>query len=170
MSVPEVLRFERELSCLPTGQSRHVQAALLAAGRKLLAGSTQAGLATDQTSQWYESLGIVCPLACGGGCALYAGRPLACREHFATGRSAEPASAGCPGAEVLPLPVSVLEALADLSAQVQAMPLESIALPLALPWLEDNRSRLLRTWPAADLARTLVGILERQALRRLHAA
>ena len=70
----------------------------------------------------------------------------------------------------MPLPMSVLEAVAEASAALLGEPVESVALPLALPWLDSRRALMRRTFPAAQVAELLAAAIKKQIARRVAAA
>jgi len=68
------------------------------------------------------------------------------------------------------MPLSVAEALACLSAELQHTPPESIMLPVALLWAEAADWRVRRTWPAAELLERFAAIARALAARVAAAA
>ena len=96
---------------------------------------------------------------------LYEQRPLACREHIATGSNffCQTDHRGEPN--VVPMPVSVLEAVGQLTAELENLDIEAIMLPLALPWAHTNIECSHRTWPAVTMVKRLVEILKETAVK-----
>jgi hypothetical protein len=90
----------------------------------------------------------------------YEQRPLACREHIATGSSffCQPDHKGEPN--MVPMPVSVLEAIGQLAAELENLDIEAVMLPSAFAWTQDNLWRSRRTWPAVTMVKRFVEILE----------
>ena len=173
LSVPEVFRLREELLAIPQDKSSRIlkSCALVAInildkGTKKLNTNelTENDLAqANQVSKWYAGLKLACPFLSDGLCMLYEQRPLACREHIATGSNffCQPDRRGEPN--VVPMPISVLEALGQLTAELENLEIEAIMLPLAFPWAQDNLERSKRTWPAVTMVKRFVEILERTA-------
>lgn len=165
LAIPEVLRLKQEIDSMPPRQSRRIQESMLAASRELLS-HTSTAMAQEaspaETAAWYRSLGLRCPMAVEDFCGVYASRPLACREHFAVGIAVAGKPSDCPGSDVLPMPVSVLQALADVTSVALNQPVEAVVLPLAMVWLQSHSDLLTRTFPADWLMSQLVDSLQRQ--------
>lgn len=180
LSVPEVFRMKQEFDALPPRRRAHVARAFLAAGRALTQnpppalaqpqGAAPSAHNLQAISQWYASLNLACPLLQADLCTNYAQRPLACREHIALCGASDGKTA-CPGSRPLPLPASVHEALGAVAAELEGLPLESVALPLALNWLDIHDARRpLRRWPMKTLAIRFFAALNDMLRRNLAAA
>ena len=172
LSVPEVCRLNEEISTSsPRWREQIWQTSLLAARRILsqkppetfidqtedrsLLGEEKLNLVSD----WYASLKLSCPFLCNGRCSIYDRRPLACREHFVKGSAA--ACSGKPGiAEVVKMPVNMPNVLAQLAGELEDTDQESVMLPLALVWYEQNRQRALRSWPAVMMVNRFLEIVK----------
>ncbi len=61
--------------------------------------------------------------------------------------------------DVVKMPVSVLECLGRLTAELEQSDVEAIMLPLALPWAQENTERSNRTWPAVAMVDQFIDIL-----------
>ncbi|MCP4260660.1 MAG: hypothetical protein GY774_24515 [Planctomycetes bacterium] len=58
------------------------------------------------------------------------------------------------------MPVSVLDCLGQLTAELEQSDVEAVMLPLVLPWLHENLKRGERTWPAVKMVECFVEILQ----------
>jgi Fe-S-cluster containining protein len=170
LSVPEAFRLRDDVSALPAGQRRSVQQSCLAAAKKILeavpqdfAGSEPAPADiqthTSRLGGWYAGLRLPCPFLSDGLCTSYQTRPIACREHLVTGSAALCRGDGADEPSVAPAPVSVLECLGRLAAELEQSEPEAVMLPLALPWAQENISRSRRTWPATAMVERFIEIL-----------
>lgn len=176
LSSPEAFRLAAEVRSLPAPRRLGLMRSMLAAARRLLeAGPPDLPHATETlghgivvspagaAGQWYAELDITCPFLVGDACAVYVQRPLACVEHMVT---SPPQFCGHfqPGrGSILSPPVSVLEALAILAAEVEQIPLEPVMLPLLPAWCDVNAHRAEATWPATELVERFGVILRRLA-------
>jgi hypothetical protein len=61
--------------------------------------------------------------------------------------------------QIVQMPVSVLQCLGQLTAEIEQSNIEMVMLPLALPWAQDNLERGERTWPAVTMVERFVEIL-----------
>ena len=99
---------------------------------------------------------------------IYEQRPIACREHLVIG----PASGCVPGStdqtQVVQMPFSLLEALAQLTSEIEHRSIETIILPFALPWCYSNPEYARHTWPARQLVRHFINILTGEDLAHLN--
>jgi len=180
--VPEALRLMEEFAALPARRRQRLDRSFLAAGSRLLQarppalpvaaattdGRPQAGLVA--AGHWYAGLRLACPILSGSSCTLYSCRPIACREHMV---KAAPRLCEGPHPEpgrLLRPPISVVEALGRLAAEVEGTDLEAVMLPLLPAWWAGNARRAERTWPAGELAGRFVAILQRLAADGANAA
>ena len=62
--------------------------------------------------------------------------------------------------DVVKLPVSILECVGQLTAELEQSEVEAIMLPLALPWAQENLGRAERTWPAVTMVERFVEIIK----------
>jgi Fe-S-cluster containining protein len=175
LSPPEAFRISEEVTALPVRHrgrivERYVRAAqtVLRAGPPRVADSLHPQVGFDETlarvSRWYAGLELDCPFLVRRICAIYAARPLACREHVVThdpDRCADPQHAPVEGQ--VAQPVSIAVALSALAGEVEGADPEAVMLPLAMMWAQEQRQRAERTYPAVELFRRLADILRRQA-------
>lgn len=170
LSVPEAFRLQEDLSAMPPQQGKTMLHACLAAAGKILQnkpgdlvcegpleanGLEQAG----RIGQWYAGLNLPCPFLTDDVCVSYKDRPIACREHFVTSPAVLCLAGATPEPSVVPIPVSVLECLGQLAAELEHREVEAVILPLALPWTLKNHDRSARTWPTGMIVERLIEIL-----------
>ena len=176
LSVPEVFRLREDVSALPAEQGKAILHACLNAAGKILektpdnpASSEPRGTnsreQTNRIGQWYAGLNLPCPFLSEGACISYEHRPIACREHTVTGSAAQCVAGGTSEASVVPMPVSVLECLGQLSAELEQRDVEAVILPLALPWALKNHERSGCTWPARTMVERFIEILKAAAAK-----
>jgi hypothetical protein len=70
---------------------------------------------------------------------------------------------GTDESHIVQMPVSVLECLGELTAELEQSNIEAVMLPLALPWALENLERSRRTWPAVFMVERFIGILKAAA-------
>lgn len=168
MSVPEVFRLREELSAMPTDYSSRILRSCLDTAERILDNkfeSEDEQPKMNNVSEWYSGLEQACPFLSDELCTLYDQRPLACREHIITGQSffCQPEHKGEPN--VVPMPVSILEVMGKLSAELEQSEIEAVMLPLAFAWAEDNLHRAEHTWPAVTMIKRFAEILKATAVK-----
>ncbi len=173
MSVPEAFRLAEELSAIPASEGQPlIKSSIETAGKILdnmptdfdLSGSAdENGLRSEEVGDWYAGLGLPCPFLSDGLCLRYEQRPIACREHLVTGSATLCDLASTEQAEGVKMPVSVLECLGRLTAELEQSDVEAVMLPLALPWAQENIERAGRTWPAPTMVERFIEILQTTA-------
>lgn len=181
LSVPEAFRFRQEVLAMPADNQRTVMKSCLETAKIILDnmpgdldisestkinGRTQA----SRLGRWYAALKSPCPFLSEGLCTRYDQRPTACREYIMTGSASLCEDKSTNGSQVAPMPVSVLEALAQLTAELEQSSIEAVMLPLALPWAQENLERDERTWPAVVMVQKLVEIVKAMAAQNSPAA
>jgi Fe-S-cluster containining protein len=175
LSVPEVFRMREYVFSRTTFEKNLIIRSFLLAARKVFQqkppyfildnpkNSEKSNIASKKLSDWYLKLNLYCPFLCDGLCTAYEDRPVACREHLVTG-----SSRGCRGqkikAKVVPIPVSMVDVLGKLTAELEGAMEEAVMLPLAFLWYEHNLHRDLQTWPAAEIVEKFVQIAEKLSL------
>ena len=175
LSIPEAFRLRQEVLCLPAAQREailqsSIDSAMQILDRKLARKitdelpQTDERIAANRISRWYAGLRLVCPFLSGGLCEWYAQRPLACREHVVSGPASLCAGSWSDMQHVVETPVSGLEALAELTGELENSCIEAIMLPFALAWAEDNIERSERTWPTRQMVERFFEILSTMAL------
>ncbi|MFW6061400.1 MAG: hypothetical protein ACOC93_01200 [Planctomycetota bacterium] len=166
VSPPEALRLAVEIDQMPPRlgaclRQRFADAAVrLAACARRTAppGETPR---MDRLSEMYADLHAPCPLLHNGLCAHYACRPVACREHIT---AASPAACSRPGgAEPVQLPVSLLEGLLRLTAELTGAEAEVLGLGQSLAWAQRRPQLHERTWPSRMIFGRFLQILDQLA-------
>ena len=174
LSVPEAFRIAEELPMMPAGENGTMIQSSLDACRTILdrvpgnldtqePAETNHTVRSKQLGHWYAGLGLACPFLSNGLCVPYEQRPIACREHMVTGPADSCDVANSNEPDVVKMPVSVLECLGQLTAELEQSEVEAVMLPLALPWAHENIDRSRRTWPAVTVVERFVRILHDRA-------
>jgi len=175
LSVPEAFRLVEELSAMPVSQGRTLTQSSLDAAKIVLdhmpkdfemGESTEpnnGSIQLKQLSDWYAGLGLACPFLSDNICVTYEQRPIACREHMVTSSARSCDLASTDEQDVVKIPVSVLECLGRLTAELEESDVEAVMLPLALPWAQENIERSRHTWPAVAVVERFVEILQSTA-------
>ncbi|MDO8302456.1 MAG: YkgJ family cysteine cluster protein [Sedimentisphaerales bacterium] len=167
LSAPEIFRFRQEI--FPRAKyvpDTMLRTYLLAARRLISHRPPQDAFRNPDDlsalSHWYASLNLTCPFLYSRQCSIYHQRPLACREHFVTGFAR-----GCRGnsskAQAIELPVQMGNILCRLTKELCDVD-DTVMMPLALAWYEENKHLDERTWPAATIAKLFVEIAEETVL------
>jgi Fe-S-cluster containining protein len=174
LSVPEALAVVEETSRLPQPRrSILIDACIDSAAKVLahcrdlpdaesLAAPKGRDKAVSATADWYSALSLTCPFLVDAACTIYPTRPLACREHFVAGSASLCADLLCDDDSVVPMPVSILNTLVELTARLEQSSLETVMLPLAYAWAEQNAHRAARTWLATFVVETFIELLTAQ--------
>ena len=170
LSVPEALCMAEELSALPPEEGRTLLQSSLDTAKTILEQMpkdfntgeppTDSGIRSSQLGAWYAGLRLHCPFLLDNLCVMYDQRPIACREHVVTGTATLCDVEGTGEPDVTKMPVSVLECLGRLAAELEQSDVEAIMLPLALPWAQENIERSKRTWSAVDMVEQFIHILQ----------
>ncbi len=174
LSVPEAFRLSEELSAMPADKSRTLLQSSLDTARTILEqrprefdmnglAPADSGIRSNRLGTWYGGLKLRCPFLSDGLCVIYENRPMACREHVVTGSAALCDVEGTNQPQVVKMPVSILECLGQLTAELEQSDVEAVMLPLALPWARENIERSRRTWPAVTMVERFVDILQEAA-------
>jgi Fe-S-cluster containining protein len=173
LSVPEVFRFKEEVSAMPAECNRAVLQSCLDAAKRILDKKLIKNEFAEMNGQaqisrlgrWYADLKLDCPFLSDGLCTLYEQRPTACREHIVTGSALLCEAERMGQSQIVPMPVSVLECLGLLAADLEQSDIEAVMLPFALPWAQGNLERSERRWPAVIMVERFVEILKAAASR-----
>ena len=166
LSVPEAFRLRQDLLLQSEGELNRILQSCLDTTQSMLDirppifSSKNDQSPVDQISKRYSGFKLACPFLSDGLCVSYEQRPLACREHIVTGSSifCQPEYGGEP--DVASMPVSVLEVLGELTAELEGSDVEAVVLPLAFVWLHDNLERAERTWSWVTMVERFVEILK----------
>ena len=176
LSIPEAMRLSEEVMQLPEWEQSLVYESTTVIARHILEltpkgflqelAKTQNGIAPklNGISKWYHSMNLPCPFLLSNMCAIYNQRPMVCREHLVVNSvldiCCKPDNAKQP--QVLRAPISIAEALAELTGELEQKPVETIMLPFVLAWCDSNYEYFERTWPASELVERFVEILSRK--------
>lgn len=174
LSVPEVFCLRQEVLAMPADQGRTVLKSCLETAKKILEnwpGKFETNELTkingqsrhSDISRWYAGLELLCPLSSDGLCTAYQQRPIACREHLVTGSVLSCNAKKTDELQVVQTPVSILEALAQLTAELEQSTVEAVMLPLALPWAQENLERANQTWPAVMMVKRFIEFVKAMA-------
>jgi Fe-S-cluster containining protein len=171
LSVPETFRLVEELATMPPEKGRTLLRSSLDTAKTILeqmprdltedeSASKDNGIRSDQLGAWYAGLGLRCPFLSDNLCVTYDQRPIACREHIVTGSETSCNVEGTDEPDIVKMPVSVLECLGRLAAELEQSDVEAIMLPLALPWAQQNTERSKRTWPAVTMVEQFIHLMQ----------
>ena len=114
-------------------------------------------------SKWYHSMNVPCPFLTGNVCAIYNQRPMVCQEHLVVNSAPDccnPDKTKQP--QILKPPVSIAEALAELTSRLEQKPAEAILLPFVFAWCDENYEYFEHTWPASELVSRFIKIISSQ--------
>jgi Fe-S-cluster containining protein len=171
LSIPEAFRLREEILALPAEQGRAVFQSCLETAKIILddkpkefeiteSTETNSQMQINQLSKWYASLKLACPFLSDSLCTSYEQRPIACREYIVTGSSLLCEDECSDESLSVQMPVSVLDCLGQLAAELEQSDIEAVMLPLAMPWVQENLERNERTWPAVTMVECFVEILQ----------
>ena len=174
LSVPEVFRLRQEVLAMPAEQGTSVLQSCLETAKKILderpkdsemneLAQTKSQTPILRLSRWYAGLKLPCPFLSNNLCISYEQRPIACREHMVTGPAILCDTEGMDESHIVQMPVSVLECLGELTAELEQSNIEAVMLPLALPWAQENLERSRRTWHAVTMVEYFIEILKSAA-------
>ncbi|MFP4435578.1 MAG: hypothetical protein ACOCVI_03750 [Planctomycetota bacterium] len=120
------------------------------------------GSVVDQMGRWYAELELPCPLLENALCSEYDIRPLACREYMVISPPEHCQGRSPHRATRIDLPVSIAESCMELAASMEGGEPEGIILTSMLAWLGDNLHRHEATFPALEMFRTFLQIVQRR--------
>jgi Fe-S-cluster containining protein len=171
LSVPEAFRIVEEVLAMSTLQGRVISQSFLDTAKIILNEKpkifevNESAEASDQTqvialSKWYASLKLACPFLSNNLCTSYEHRPLACREYIVTGSALLCNNEWSDESQTVQIPISILDCLGQLAAELEQSDIEAVMLPFALPWVQENLERGERTWPAVTMVECFGEILQ----------
>lgn len=174
LSLSEVFQTKKELAAMPADYCRTILQRSVNSTKKILGtgftklqcSSTSNQYEISKLNEWYAELNISCPFLENGSCGIYEQRPLACREHLVIGNPNICKSKPGYEPEVASAPVSVLEALGQLNAELNESIIEAVILPLALTLPEDYFNDSANCWPASAIVRRFIEIIKNMALHQ----
>lgn len=170
LSVPEAFRLREELLALPAEQGRALLQSCLDTAKRILdekpkefdineLTEAECQIQINQLGKWYAGLKLPCPFLSDSLCTSYENRPVACREYIVTGSALLCEDERTDESQIVQMPVSVLQCLGQLTAELEQSNIEAVMLPLAIPWAQENLERSERTWPAVTMVERFVEIL-----------
>lgn len=175
LAIPEAMRLNEEVMQMSKWEQRFVCESITLTAKqifKLTPKGFLQGLAEAQSemdsklndiSKWYYSMNLPCPFLLSDMCTIYNQRPMVCREHLVVNSapdSCKPHNTKQP--QLLQKPISIAEALAELTNELEQKPVETIILPFVLAWCDENYEYFEHTWPASELVGRFVEILNSQ--------
>ncbi|MDT8303806.1 MAG: YkgJ family cysteine cluster protein [Sedimentisphaerales bacterium] len=170
LSVPEAFCLREEIRAMPTEQSIAVSQSFLDTAKIILnekpkifeinESETNCQIQINDLSKWYASLKLACPFLSNNLCTSYEHRPIACREYIVTGSALLCEDEWSDESQIVQMPISILDCLGHLAAELEQSDIEAVMLPLALPWVQENLERGERTWPAVAMVECFVEILQ----------
>ncbi|MHC4113757.1 MAG: YkgJ family cysteine cluster protein [Planctomycetota bacterium] len=176
LAIPEVIQLNEEVMQMPKWKHRFVCESTALTARQILEltpkdlwqelaeAQSEIGSKLNSISKWYHSMNLPCPFLLKNMCIIYNQRPIACREHFVVNSAPDfcckPNSTKQP--QLLQMPISIAEALAELTSELEQKPVETIILPFALAWYDKNYGYFKHIWPASQLVRRFINVLTTQ--------
>ena len=171
LSVPEAFRLREEVLAMPAEQRNAVLQSCLDTAKRILdkkpkvfdineLAGAESQIKISQLGKWYAGLKLACLFLSDSLCTSYEHRPVACREYIVTGSALLCEAEWTDESQVVQMPVSVLDCLGQLTAELEQSNIEAVMLPLAIPWAQENIERAKRTWPAVTMVERFVKILQ----------
>jgi Fe-S-cluster containining protein len=157
LSPPEAYLLKERVQAMPeAGQAvLHERFAKVAQGLENggLGDSPLFSMAAD-----YFRLDLDCPFLVDESCSIHAMRPLACREHLVVSPMVHCGSFPNVFVRMQWSPLSVGDALSQLTAECLGAPMEMIPLLRGLRWVQENPEPGERAWEAEWLLDRLVAL------------
>ncbi len=177
LSVPEAFRLREEVLAMPEEQGKAVLQLCLDTAKRILdkkpkefdineLAGAESQIKIIQLGKWYAGIKLACPFLSDNLCASYEHRPIACREYIVTGSALLCEDERTDESQTVQMPVSVLQCLGQLTAELEQSNIEAVMLPLALPWAQENIERGERTWPAITMVERFVEILRAHSIEQ----
>ena len=181
LSVPEAFRLTEEVMAMPAESGRAVMQSSLETARTMLAerpvefdfnesAEMDCQAQISRLRRWCADIKLACPFLSEHLCTLYEQRPTACREHIVTGSPVKCEADAADEPQVVRMPVSILECLGQLTAELEQSEVEAVMLPLTLPWVQENIERGKRMWPAVGMVKSFAEIVKAKASEKSAAA
>jgi Fe-S-cluster containining protein len=155
LSIPEAFNLRETVLALPEGRRNAIFNSFLNSAKSILQKEKEdlPSMELSQLSRWYSQMNLTCPFLSDNACGIYNNRPVACREHLVTGTNLFCNPAQEKDFHKIDLPVSILECLGKLSAELKNTDVEAIIMPLALLWTQENPDSDIETWPSVEVVR-----------------
>lgn len=174
LTIPEAMCLTEEVRARPQWERRFVEESYLLTARCIL-GLTpkcslkkfahihlETGSRLKDLSDWYGQINLPCPFLLNNLCTIYKQRPIACREHLVISSPSDCKGHSTNHPQLVQMPISILNALACLTSELEQATNKAIILPFALIWCLDNPEYFKHTWPASYLVRRFINILTTQ--------
>ena len=171
LTIPEAVRLTEEVTTMPQWKRRFVNERSLLTARGILELTPkytlekftntrpESGCNLEDVSDWYSSINLPCPFLLNDLCMIYEQRPIACREHLVIGSASNCKSNSTNQTQLVQMPISILNALAHLTSELEETTIEAIILPFVFAWCQENPKYFKHTWPASQLVRCFINIL-----------
>lgn len=162
LSIPEAINLKETVLALPEDRKIAIFNSFLNSAKSILQNEKEDlhSMELDQLSRWYSQMNLTCPFLSDNACSIYDKRPVACREHLVTGTNLFCNPAQERDFHKIDLPVSILECLGKLSAELKNTDVEAIMMPLALLWTQENPDSDIETWPSVEIVRRFTEIIK----------
>ncbi len=162
LSIPEAFNLRETFLALPEGRRNTIFNSFLNAAKSILQKEQEdlPSMELDQLSRWYSQMNLTCPFLSDNACSIYNNRPVACREHLVTDTNLFCNPAQERDFHKIDWPVSILECLGKLSAELKNTDVEAIMMPLALLWTQENPDSDIETWPSIEVVRRFTEIIK----------
>lgn len=163
LAIPEAIHLYGAIEALPAERSRAMWHDSLSVAKRLLhndPGQVPNGDSSlESLGEWYSDKQVSCPFLKDDICTIYDVRPLACREYLVTSPARSCRTDSQASVEKLELPCSILESVGVVAAKLEGTPVDAVMLPLVLPWVLENRERVLRKWPAQEMIQCFLDVV-----------
>jgi len=171
LAVPEAMRLTEEVSAMAKSERKFVHESSLLAAKYIVEATPKhfiekftntkpkMTLKLKDISDWYRQMNLPCLFLLNGLCTIYEQRPIACREHLVIGSASVCEADGANQAQLVQMPISILEALAQLTSELEQTTIEAVILPFAVIWCRENPEYFKHTWPASQLVGRFINIL-----------
>lgn len=171
LTIPEAMRLTEEVTAMAQSERTFVDESCLLTARcileltpkdfieKFTKTESQTYSKLTDISDWYRQMNLPCPFLLNGLCTIYEQRPIACREHLVIGSASNCKVNSINQAQPVQMPISILEALAQLTNELEQTTIEVIILPFAVIWSRENPEYFKHTWPASQLVRRFINII-----------
>ncbi len=162
LSIPEAFNLRETVLALPESRRNSIFNSFLKSAKSILQNEKEDlySMELDRLSRWYSQMNLTCPFLSDNACGIYDKRPVACREHLVTGTKLFCNPAQQNDFHKIDLPVSILECLGKLSAELKNTDIEAIMMPLALLWTQENPDSDIETWPSVEVVRRFTEIIK----------
>ncbi len=177
LAIPEAMQLSEEVMQMSKWEQRLVYESTTLIAKQILEltpkgflqelaeAQSKIGSKLNDISKWYYSMNLPCPFLLGNMCTIYNQRPMACREHLVVNSAPDFCKPdNTKQAQFLQTPISIIEALAKLTSELEQKPVETIMLPFVLSWYDRNYEYFEHTWPASELVGRFVEILSETEL------